>query len=190
MAIVENFAALSAEEQREFAETLLATINTEKTFSDDTKFELTRVEADDLTGGLIVEASIANPIHVGRSATWSCDSADDAEDDPGFEADYEYNLYEDAAKAFKASSTTFDGYKVTFEVADADTGETVEVIVDNISNEDAGIGDYEYWGARGHDSRPYVEVQGTIVKECDCLVVFYVDHEDVAELAPEADEEN
>lgn len=187
MAVIENFAAVSVEEQRNFAEALLKTINSENTFSDKTKFELDGLEADDINGGIWIGVSHTNTIEVSRDATWSCDSADDAEDDPGFEADYSNYLFEDAKKAFKTLSTVIDGYKVSLEISDVDEGETVRVEVDSVSHEDSGIGDYEYWGTRGHDSQPYVEVQGTIVKECECYIAFYVEPDDAIE--PQPDEE-
>jgi hypothetical protein len=68
------------------------------------------------------------------------------------------------------------------EIDDVDEVETVEVEVDSISHEDAGIGHYEYWGEVGYDSRPYVEVEGTIVKACDCALSLYVE---VADTTPE-----
>ena len=52
--------------------------------------------------------------------------------------------------------------------------DTVEVEVENISHEDAGIGDYEYFGFRGHDSHPYIEVTGTITRVCECVLALSV----------------
>ena len=180
MEMIENFAMLSFEEQKAFAEELLKTINTEHTFSSETNFEIAGVEADELSGSLIVQVSQTNPINVSRKATWSCDSADDAEDDPGFEADYEEYLFDDAKKSFKTTAMTIADYTVILELSDVDEvgEEAVEVIVDEISNEDAGIGDYEYFGARGTDSRPYCEVSGTIVRSCECTLAFVVEPSD------------
>ena len=57
-------------------------------------------------------------------------------------------------------STVIDGYNIELEISDVDANDTVEIEVDSISHEDAGIGSYEYWGEVGYDSRPYVEVGG------------------------------
>lgn len=189
---IENFAALSFQEQMEFATKLLATINSEHTFTADTAFELDGIEADDFTGGLAIAVSHTNPIRVSRKATWTCADAEDADNDPGFEADYENYLFEDAKKAFKTLSTVIEGYSVTLEIDDVDENDAdAEIEIDNISHEDAGIGDYEFWGERGHDSRPYVEVTGTIVRECDCALTIYVEPADEsAETTSEEPEEN
>ena len=178
MSVIENFAALSAQEQREFANSLVKTINSESIFSSEVDFEITRIEADDLTGSLMIEVSHTNAIEVPRKATWTCDDAEDATDDPGFEANYDNSIIEDAKKAFKTLSTVIDGYKISLEISDVDANDAVDVEVDHISQEDAGIGDYEYWGDVGYDSRPYVEVEGTIVKACDCSLAFFVDPDD------------
>ena len=71
--VIENFAALSTQEQIAFATALLKTINSESTFAD-VKFELVGVEPDDLTGGLQVDVSHTESIDVSRSATWTCAS--------------------------------------------------------------------------------------------------------------------
>lgn len=178
MTVVENFAAMSETEQRDFANALLKTINSEHIFSTETEFRPIDVEADDVTGGLVINVEHVNPIRVTRKATWYCDTEDDVADDPGFEADYVNHLYEDVATAFATLSTSIEGYKVSLEIADVDEGEAVEVNVDNYSQEDSGIGDYEYFGFTGHDSQPYVAVEGTIVRECDCALAFFVEPDD------------
>lgn len=185
MSVIENFAALPAKEQMEFAVALLKTINSENIFSSETKFEITNVEADDLTGGLMIEVSQTNPIEVSREASWSCSDPDDASDDPGYDAEYVENIITDAKKAFTTLSATIEGYKVSLEISDVDDTKTVEVEVGRLSQEDAGIGSYEYWGERGYDSRPYIGVEGTIVKSCDCALAFFVEPDDAIEIAPE-----
>lgn len=191
MSVIENFAALSAQEQKEFAVALLKTINSENIFSSETNFELTNVEANDFTGGLIIEVSHTNPIEVSRPATWTCAEEEDAGVDPKYDADYENDVYEDAKKAFKTTSTEIDGYKVSLEIADLYELENTEINVDSTSQEDAGIGDYEYFGFTGHDSQPYIQVEGTIVTACDCALAFFVEPADEpAETTPEESEEN
>jgi hypothetical protein len=184
MPVVENFAAVPAKEQREFATALVNKVNTEGIFTKDAKFEIVDIYADDITGGLVVELSHAEPIEVTRKATWTCDSEDDIEDGPGYEADYSSNIYNDAEKAFNTLSTVIDGYKVSLEISEVDEGDNLEVEVDRISHEDAGIGDYEYFGFTGTDSDPYVEVEGTVVRECYCSLALIIEPNDIAEIEP------
>lgn len=188
MSIIENFAALSAQEQREFAEALLKTINSERIFSDQTNFELIDIEASDLTGGLYISVAQTNPIEVVRKATWQVSDEDEAENfarDYEYEVNYESDIDDDALKAFKTGSAVIDSYKVEIEIDDVDEEyDPVDVEVEHISHEDAGIGSYEFWGDRGYDSRPYVEVKGVIVKSCDCSLSFYVEPNEAFEDAP------
>ena len=178
MSVIENFAALSAQEQREFAATLLNKINSENIFTADTNFEIASIEADDLTGGLAILISHPDNIEVSREATWSCGDEEEAYSDPGYEAEYENSIFKDAEKAFKTLSTVIDGYNISLEIDDVDEVETVDVEVDHLSHEDAGIGHYEYFGYTGYDSRPYIEVEGTIVKACDMTLAIYVEAAD------------
>ena len=189
MNVIENFAELSFEEQTSFAEALIKTVNSESAFTEDTNFKISGVEANELSGGLIILIEHDDPIEVRRAASWQCADEDDAEDDPGFEADYENYLFEDAKKAFKTLSTVIDGYTVSLEVDDVDDIETVRVEVDSTSQEDSGIGSYEFWGETGYDSDPYVEVEGTIVKACDCALTIYVEPVDNTEATTEESEE-
>ena len=182
MSVIENFAALSEKEQREFAAALVKTINSESTFIDNTTLDIVDVEADDLTGGLFIEVSHEPLIDVRRKATWYCDSEAHAEEDPGYDADYTEAITTDAEKAFKTLSTEIDGYTVSLEVEDADKEEFIEVEVDEITHEDDGIGDYEYFGFTGHDSRPYVAVEGTVVQACSCVLVLFVEPTEVVEV--------
>lgn len=188
MEFIENFAELSFDEQRAFAEALVKTINSEHTFSD-TTFKVTGVETDGLAGDLVISIEPDDLIEVSRSATWTSASEDDMHDDPGFEADYANYLFEDAKKAFKTLNTEIEGYSVTLDVDDVDEEDTVEVEVEDYSNEDAGIGSYEYWGHREYDSQPYVEVEGTIVKACTCYLSLYVEPAHAANAEPAAEEE-
>lgn len=182
MSVIENFAVLSAEEQNKFAEALLKTINSDGIFSAVTDFRITGIEANDITGGLAIEVSHTNPIEVSRNATWTCDSEDEAENDPGSNADFTNTIFEDAEKVFKTLSAVVDGYIVSLEISDVEEVDTIEVEVDSISYEDAGIGDYEYFGFTGTDSQPYVEVDGTIVKDCECALTFFVEPNNVVEV--------
>ena len=185
--MIENFAELSFEEQKNFAEALVKTINSENTFTDETNFKISGIEADDLTGGLIILIEHDDLISVSREATWQADE-DEIDSDPGYEANYANYLFEDTTKAFKTLSTEVEGYTVSLEVADVDEEETIEVNVDNYTHEDGGIGDYDYFGFEGYDSRPYAEVEGTIVKACSCVLSLYVETTNEFMVEPETEE--
>ena len=47
--------------------------------------------------------------------------------------------------------------------------------VDDYSYEDSGVGWYEYGSEVGYDSDPYIQVEGTIVRGCDCALSLYVE---------------
>lgn len=175
MSVIENFAALSVKEQRDFAEALIKTLNSEHTFIDNINLAVANIEADDLGGGLIIELSHDPLIEVSRKATWTANDEDSAYDDPGMDADYPEYAVREAEKAFKTLTADLEGYKLELTIEDVDEEQTLEVIVDNISHEDAGIGEYEYWGHVEYDSQPYVEVEGTIVSACQCALVLFVD---------------
>lgn len=176
MAVIENFAAVSFEEQKAFAEALVKTINSESTFTDQVDFKITEVEADEMTGGLYIVLDPEDTIEIKREATWTCADRDEARypEDPTFADD----LSSDAKKAFKTLTVDLEGYSVTLDVEDVDEEETTDVEVDSISDEDDGIGDYEFWGDRGYDSRPYCEVEGAIVTTCTVYITLYVEATD------------
>ena len=183
---IENFAVIPAKDQIAFATALLKTINSEKTFHDEVQFEIVGVEPDDITGGLTIDISHSDPIKVYRDASWTCAREEEASDEPtDFETDFANYLMDDAKKAFKAESTVIEGYKVTLEVVDVDAGETIDVEVEDISHEDAGIGSYDYWGHSGYDSRPYIQVEGVIGKECDCALALFVEPDDTPAVSEE-----
>lgn len=187
MSVIENFAALSVEEQTEFAKSILEKINSESIFSSDVNFEIYSVEADDLTGELTIEVSHGDTtLEVPREAAWQAYDEDSINSDPD-DADYTESIYNDAKKAFKTLSTVIDGYKVELDISDVDEIETVDVEVSDYSHEDAGIGHYEYWGTSGYDSSPYIEVEGTIIKACNMSLAFFVTPNDDVE--PDFEEE-
>lgn len=174
MSVIENFCAISETEQRNFADALVKTINSERIFTDETDFTVRAVEADQSTGDLIIELDHNDLISIVREATWSCGDEDEIHSDPGYEADYADSIYEDAKKAFKTMVTEIEGYKVELDIADVDEEETIEVDVDDYSHEDGGIGHYEFWGHSGYDSDPYIEVEGKITKGCGCSLALFV----------------
>ena len=187
MAIIENFAELSFEEQKAFADELLKTINSESTFIDGVKFDVAGVEADEFSGGLIVMVSHEPLIEVTRRATWQAKDKEAAEADPGYEVEYDEFAFEDAKTAFKTMATEIAGYAVTLEIHDVEKEEFIGLHIDKLTDEDAGIGDYEYWGAQEHDSRPYVEARGTLTYGYACDLVLYVEPMDTVEPDTEED---
>lgn len=185
MSVIENFAALSDQEQREFAEALIKTINTEKTFIDD-ELTLSSVEADEMTGDLLID--LEGVIYLDRKATWTCgNDEDDAYAKPE-DPEYDSFIFNDVKRAFKTLSAEIDGYTLSLDVADTNDEEIEEVKVDHISHEDAGIGHYEYWGYEGYDSRPYIEVEGTLVQSCKVYLGLSV--EPASKVPEETTEEN
>lgn len=173
MSVIENFAALSVQEQRDFAETLVKTINTEKTFTD-YELKVETVEADDMTGGLVIELAHEELIEITRNATWTCGDSEEAEDKPD-DAEFENYVWEDAKQVFKTLTADLEGYSLELDISDADVEDTVEVEAEHVSHEDAGIGHYEFWGDVGYDSRPYCEVEGTITQACTVYLTLFVE---------------
>ena len=188
MTVVENFAELSAPEQYEFAAKLLNTINSEHIFTSDTDFEILNVEVSEYSGDLRIDVSHTNLIDVPRKAVWTCSNEDEAEADPGYDADFDELIDNDVAKVFKTREADIEGYHVVLEVGDADAEETVEVTAEHISHEDSGIGHYEYWGEIGYDSKPYVEVEGVVTQACTIYPAFFVSP--VTNVPEETSEEN
>jgi hypothetical protein len=170
--VIENFSTLSQEELKQFAEELLDKINAESIFSSETDFEFDNTawwgakdangaritgafQTDDMTGDLDIALVTANDVSASVKATWQA-----SEDDP-YDFDYASEDYPDFDEVF-VKEAIIDGYKVTLEVNDYDFVETEDVEVDDYTAEDSGIGHYEYWGHRGYDSHPYLEVEGTL----------------------------
>lgn len=177
MSVIENFAELSFEEQKNFAEALVKTINSENTFTNEVNFKVTEVEADEMTGGLIIELEHEDIIEVDRKATWTCFDEAEASSTPN---DPEFNdfIYDDVKSAFKTLAVELEGYSITLSVNDVNEEETIEVKVGSVSKEDAGIGYYEFWGETGYDSDPYCEVEGTLTQACMVYCSLYVEAAD------------
>lgn len=188
---IENFAELSVQEQRAFAEALIKTINSESTFTADADFKVIDVEADDMTGVLFIEVDTTSTIDVKRKASWTCLEAEETHDTPK-DPDFINSIYEDIEEAFKTREVIIDGYRVLInDIVDVFAEEIVEVDeVDDVSHEDAGIGHYEFWGETGYDSDPYYAVEGTIIEACSCRIVFEVEPVDEAPTTEETAEEN
>jgi hypothetical protein len=123
MSIIENFAALSAQEQKEFAEVFVKTINTENTFTDITDFKVAGVEADEMTGGLIISLEPEDYIEISREATWTCADREEVYlfEDP----DYSESAYEAAKSSFKTFVVkNIDGYYASLEIDDVEEEDT------------------------------------------------------------------
>jgi hypothetical protein len=174
MNVIENFSLLSKQEQRAFAEALIKTINSERTFIDDNTFEIYNghggVDADDTTGNLYIDISHKDLINVDREATWQGDVPDDVYDPEYYDTDEA-----DIKKAFKTTSAVIDGYKVTLNITDYNYGKIEDYRVERSSHEDSGIGSYEYGGVRGYDSRPYTESVGVVTLSYDVALYLLVE---------------
>ena len=182
MAVIENFDAISVQEQMKFAEALLNTINSERIFTDEVDYKVASIEADEMTGGLIIQVDSDGPMAVAVEAAWVCDDEDDAYHVPSLDRILEEaSIYEAAKKSFKTLSTVIEGYQVSLEIDDVNEGSIEEVEVDDVSQEDDGIGSYEAAGYRGYQSIPYLQAEGALIKECEVYVTFYVEPVDAFE---------
>lgn len=172
--MTKQFTELSTSEQVNLAKDLINKINSEKVFLEETAFEFQDVWVDDIDNKLVIEASLANPIIVSRKASWQAGTEEGAEEGPSADADYDNSIFDDTTKCFKLLEASVAGYSITTEISDIYELEDVEVELTHISHEDSGIGHYEYWGFKGYDSHPYVEVEGVVTRKCDCNITFYI----------------
>jgi hypothetical protein len=175
--VIENFAELSFEEQKKFAEALVKTINTENTFTDQTNFKVESIEADEMTGGLIIVLEHEGTINVYRDASWSCTYHDEASQRPD-SPEFNNSDSDDAKEVFKTLAVELEGYSVTLSVDDVDTEDIVDVEVSEIYREDDGIGHYDYFGHRGYDSSSYFVVEGVLGQACYIYCSLYVEAAD------------
>ena len=174
MSTIINFNDLEIHELQSFAEDFVDKINTGNILTSDANFEVENVEADELSGDLAISIFNKNYyIPVARKATWQ--SANEEEARNPIDPDFHYSIYEDVEKAFNVREFEIDGYKVTVEIDDVNDEEVIDVDPESISSEDSGIGDYEFFGMRGHDSNPYYEVEGTITLGCTCFLTLWVE---------------
>ena len=166
MSVIENFNELSEEELAQFAADLVKKLNNESIFTSEAKLVLNEVEADRLTGDLIIGVYSADEdsITVEREASWQAydeDSLSTVED-----ADFANRIEQDAMQALKTQSVEINGYRVSIFDISADVYEELDVDVQDYTAEDSGIGSYDYWGFEGYDSHPYYEVSGVISYAC------------------------
>lgn len=173
--MVKDFVELSVEEQINFARTLVEELNTNNIFLEVTDLEFQDVYVEDTQ--VVIDLSLKNPIKVSRQATWQAGTEEGAEEDPGDNAAYDTTLRDEVKKAFKALDTEFGGYHLELQLEDIEEDETVEaeIEINHLSHEDSGIGSYEFWGFKGYDSNPYVEVEGTVTKAYNCTLTLVVE---------------
>lgn len=161
--MIENFSLLSPEEQKQFAADLIAKLNAAGTLSNET-FNIFDIESDALDGSLYIGINADTTIE--RAATWQCGDREDASSVNDTYEFLELNAV-DAKQLFKTTATEFEGYLLEVVGLEIDDYKIEDVSkVYSISNEDAGIGSYEFWGEIGYDSQPYCEVEGALAVNC------------------------
>lgn len=173
--MVKNFVELSVEEQINFARTLIEELNKSSIFIEATDLEFQDVYVEDTQA--VIDLSFKNPIKVSRQATWQAGTEEAAEEDPCSDAAYDTTIRDEVKKAFKALDLEFNNYHLSLEINDIEEDETVEaeIEINHLSHEDSGIGSYEFWGFKGYDSNPYVEVEGTVTKAYNCTLTLVVE---------------
>lgn len=174
MELIQNFNDLSWDEQKTFTLALIQKINETKVFTDETELVLDVIETDEASGDLYVGVYTKDgqDLTVERVAVWTCGTEEDAYEEPD-EAEFSESILYDIEKAFKTFNTEIDGYLVNLKIDYAE-GETVDVDVKKCTDEDAGVGHYEFWGETGYDSRPYVEVTGVLTQKCWCQATLTI----------------
>lgn len=172
MNVIENFAELSEQELKEFAEAFIKTINSESLLSDETDFKLTDLEVDGLSGNLSIYVEPEEAIEVARECTWICYDEDDIYSKPSIsDVEFEDRLDNDVLNALKSNDFEVEGYKVSVDYEDGETIDCVDFEVNDYEEGEGGIGDYEFWGFPGRDSYPEYEVHGTLI----CAHAFALD---------------
>jgi hypothetical protein len=178
MTVIENFAALSEQEQRAFAEALVKTINSESTFTSDVDFRILEIEANDLTGALEIFVETIDALDVARAATWLQYDEDEIHRRPDYDTDIEYedSIESDILEALKTTSVELEGYKISVKLEDYDKVEEIaEFEVDDYSHSEDGIGWYEYQGRDYYDSHDVYEIDGTITSTISVGLTFIVE---------------
>ena len=159
---IEDFEDSTEAEQKLFVNSLVSKINTEHLFTSEVDFTVEDYWAEDCSKKLVITLSHDSAVEVTREASWQCGNVDQINDLPE-EIEYDKSSITDMAKAFKTEPVIVYGYKVTLAVDDVDTEEACEVEAKTYTEEDDGIGFYEFWGFKGYDSHPYIQVEGDVV---------------------------
>lgn len=161
--IIEDFNLLSEEELSEFAANIVAKVNEAQPFtkedSDAIQFEIDNVETNELDGSLLIYIVSSEDLSVARAASWTAD-------DPDSLNSYSDLTFDDtdltaAKENLKVLVAEVDGYNVELTDIEFENNGVDEVEYADYSEEEGGIGDYEYWGHRGHNSYTYCTVYGT-----------------------------
>lgn len=182
--VIENFAMLPEKEQREFAEKLLKTINSEHLFIDEAELILEDVIADELSGDLDIVVTTSKSLEVEREGDWTASANTRDEDDyeenihatpDYYDVNFPEDVEDEVLKCFKSTEQTIEGYAVSLAIDYVDEGDIESVTeVTHVSSEDAGIGSYEFWGRSGYDSQPYLAVTGRLLCECTPIAILSV----------------
>ncbi len=172
MSLITDFSKLYEWELNQFAERLVNTINAEHTFTEETDFEIDNIEVDK-DGTLAISINNKQYITATYEATWSCGDPDEIKypEDPEVDG----STTDEINKSFTTFKANIKGYNVNLTIDDYDEDDLLEVEVTGTSNEDAGIGSYEFWGEVGYDSRPYIEVEGLLTYGYNCYMTLWVD---------------
>ena len=178
MSVIENFAALSAQEQQDFASALVKTINSESTFTSDVDFRILEIEANDLTGALEIFVETIDALNVARAATWMQYDEDEIHSKPDYDTNIEYedSIESDILEALKTTSVELEGYKISVKLEDYDEVEEIaEFEVNDYEHGEDGIGWYEYQGRDYYDSHDVYEIDGTITSTINVGLTFIVE---------------
>lgn len=155
--VIENFAELSAQEQKTFADNLIEKINEEGLFTEYFDFRLTEsdyyrdqaVKVDEMTGNLELTVESTTLLEFVREATWIGDSKYDTD---GSDVDFIGNDREEFIKQYiHATTATIDGYLVTFKLEDVVYDNETSIEVTDYDAESGGGDSYEYWGSTVYD---------------------------------------
>lgn len=180
MSVIENFAALSIQEQQDFASALVKTINSESTFTSDVDFKILDIAADDLTGALeiFVEPEENSLLEVQRTATWVQYDEDEIHSKPDYDTNIEYedSIESDILDALKTTSVELDGYKISVKLEHYEKIEEIaEFEVNSYEHGEDGLGWYEYQGRDYYDSHDVYEIDGTITSTVNVGLTFIVE---------------
>ena len=148
------------------AEAVVAELNKGKVFADDTLIKVKKAYIDPYSDAFLVDVEL-DSVSVKREASWNTDGDDESPTSVDEDLTYEYSESDDIKKAFKTTEATILGHKVylLLDECTAEKVDTTDWTIEHSSEEDAGIGSYEFWGEVGYDSRPYMHYEGTITEE-------------------------
>lgn len=136
----------------------------------------------DEDGNLVVWI-YGDDLEVRVDAEWQAGTDDDLEDidTDTFEPDDSSITLEDIFPGLETLPTDIDNFEiiaVEFNGREDIDYDMSDVEVEDSSEEDSGIGWYEYWGAKGYDSHPYYEVYGTVGAIINAWFKFTINKKD------------